>query len=550
MIVDFRSLPADSQIDADICIVGTGPAGLALAREFFGTTLRIVVLESGGLRFESASAELNAGRSVGLRHAGLTQGRRRQFGGAANIWGAVCVELDAQDFACRPWIPNSGWPLGAGDLAPFYDRARALFRLERTDFGEADWRAFGMETASFDPERVRFSVAGTTPIPDLGKSYRDDFRSAANLKVLLHSTVTKLTTNAEGTAIERVEFRSPEGKSGSVKARTVVLCCGGIENARLLLASREAHREGLGNGHDLVGRYLADHTFSLSARIVPASGKTLHPFFRALRRGHSSLRPRFSLPPERQERAGVLNCMAQVHFEHPADAGFAAALSLRRAVRYRRMPDDLGRDIFNVVRHPRELAAKAFDRYVRGRHPADDDAEPWLETMAEQAPNPDSRITLSGCRDRFGVPLPVVDWRASDIERRTIAAMTDAVAREFLRLGLGKVLPQPWLADDGTTAWRTQLVEGYHHMGTTRMSLSPRTGVVNADGQVHDVAGLYVGGSSVFPASGYANATLTIVALAIRLADHLKYRMRHAGDLHPAITSRSGRTTTASSLPR
>lgn len=527
MIVDFRSVPSDSEIETDLCVIGSGPAGLALAREFVGTSTGVVVLESGGLGFEPLSEKLNDGESIGLSHLGLSQGRRRQFGGGANVWGAICVELDPSDFARRPWITDSGWPIDAADVAPFYARARRLFGLTRSDFDATHWRSMGMEAAPFNASDLRFSVCATAPIADLGKAYRPELHAASNIRVLLHATVVNLRTNPDGGAMERVAIRSLDGKLGSVKARAFVLCCGGIENARLLLVSRDSHRNGLGNGDDLVGRYLADHTFSLTARISPSPGRSLAPLFRGVRRAGSSFRPRLALTATRQAGAGVLNCMAQVHFEHPADGGFAAAHRLRRAVRFRRRPAQLGRDIARVLRHPTELAGLALDRYVYGRHPAQKNSEAWLECVAEQAPNPNSRVTLSNNSDTFGLALPVVDWRSADIERRSIAHMTEVVGRELRRLDIATVQPEAWLADGAGDTWQSRLIEGFHHMGTTRMAASPRSGVVDAHSQVHGVAGLYVAGSSVFPSAGYANGTLTIVALAIRLADHLKRRVLH-----------------------
>ena len=538
MIIDFERLEAGTAFEADICVIGSGPAGLAVAREFFGTATTVIVLESGGLAFEAASEALNDGHGIGLPYSGLRAGRRRQFSGAANIWGHVCVELEASDFGDRTWIAGSGWPLGAGDLAPYYDRARALFGLGSTDYGADGWREYGMTAAAFDARAVRYSIVPTTPFLDLGKTYRGDFRTAPNVRVVLHSTVTSLETNAAGTAMEHAVFRSLGGARGTVKARTFVLCCGGIENARLLLMSRNAHRTGLGNGRDLVGRYLADHLRSMTAAIAPRHRRRLHRAFRCVRRRGVTLRPRFSLPPAQQERAGVLNCMAQVHFDHPADGGFSAALSLRKAIRYRRMPEHFGRDVRNVLCHPRELAAMAVDRYVRGLHPAPDHALLRLECWAEQVPNPQSRVTLGDRRDRFGLPLPTVDWRADDMERRTMAFMTHLVAHEFERLGLGTIEPEAWLNDGASRAWQNHVVEAFHPLGTTRMAASPQQGVVDADCGVHGVRGLYVTGTSVFPAAGYANPTLTIVALAIRLADHLKAnRSRLPNAIAPARTA-------------
>ncbi|MDQ3571219.1 MAG: GMC family oxidoreductase, partial [Actinomycetota bacterium] len=142
-----------------------------------------------------------------------------------------------------------------------------------------------------------------------------------------------------------------------------------------------------------------------------------------------------------------------------------------------------------------------------------------LQTHAEQAPNPDSRVTLSRRRDRLGVPVPKVDWSLTSLDRRTAEVMVRTVAEDFRRLGLGDVRPQPWLADPG---WVRQMSDSYHHMGTTRLGTDPTTTVTDPDCQVHGVEGLFVSGASLFPAAGFANPTLTIVALAMRLADHLK----------------------------
>ncbi len=520
MFVDFNRLTPQATFETEICIIGSGAAGLTVAREFFGTATRVTVIESGGHGFERAADALNAGQSIGLHFNGLTAGRRRQVGGATNIWGGVCVELDDSDFAYRSWIAGSGWPFTKAEVSPFYARARSLLALQAQDRLTSDWRDLGQHVPAFDPARVRYSIAATTPVSDLGKALRRELHAAPNVTLIVHATVTELLTNATGTAMQSVELQSVEGKRGHLRARTFILCCGGIENARLLLLSRSAHRTGLGNGYDLVGRHLTDHSLSCSGRIVPAAGLALQPMFRSLRRNGASVRPRLALAPELAARAGVLNCMAQVHFDYREDGAFAAAMELRKAVRFRRKPDNLRRSIRRVARDPFILAKMAVDRYLRGRHPADGALELRLECISEQSPNAGSRVTLARERDRFGLPQPCVDWRTDDIERRTIETMTTAAAAEFARLGLGSIEPESWLSD--TRRWQDQLVDGYHHLGTTRMAASPRQGVVDADGNVHGVAGLYIAGSSIFPPAGYANSTLTIVALAIRLADHLK----------------------------
>ena len=138
--------------------------------------------------------------------------------------------------------------------------------------------------------------------------------------------------------------------------------------------------------------------------------------------------------------------------------------------------------------------------------------------QAEQAPNPDSRVSLSQRRDEFGEPLPRVDWRLTKLDQSTAEVMLETAAQEFRRLGLGDVRAEPWLAGPD---WAAHVSDAFHPMGTTRMGTDPATSATDADGQVRGVEGLYAAGTSLFPAGGYVNPTLTLAALAIRLADHL-----------------------------
>jgi choline dehydrogenase-like flavoprotein len=521
MITDLRMMPDRADIAADVCVIGSGPAGIALAREFHNTANRVVLVESGGLGYERAPQSLAEGESIGLEHRGLTEGRRRQFGGAANIWGGYCVELNEFDFLPRSWVRHSGWPTSKSEIRAYYQRARTMLRIDDQEAGEEAWSAMGMRAAPFRRDLLHLAIARSTPILDLGRAFRADIRESRNVSLLLHATATALHTNAYGTAIERVRVQTLEGKEACVRARTVVLCCGGIENPRLLLLSRDVHAAGLGNRYDLVGRFFADHTFTITARITVERGMRPQDVFRSLRRRRMNLSPKLFLSTEVQKRQSVLNCCAEVLFEYGEGSAFHAVERLRMAIRMRRLPATIWRDLWYIARDPAELPGLAFDRYVRGRHPGENATELRLRCIAEQVPDRDSRVTLSERRDALGLQLASLEWRASDTERRTLDVMTGAVAREFERLEIGTVLPEPWLKD-GDTGWRENLVEGYHHTGTTRMGDHPRSSVVDRSAQVHGVAGLFVAGSSIFPTAGSVSPTLTIVALAIRLADHLK----------------------------
>jgi choline dehydrogenase-like flavoprotein len=147
-----------------------------------------------------------------------------------------------------------------------------------------------------------------------------------------------------------------------------------------------------------------------------------------------------------------------------------------------------------------------------------------LQCRAEQYPEPDSRITLSDQLDALGLRKACIDWHLSELERKTARRMVETVGAEFERLNLGKLELSDWMRPE-IEDWRSWVKEGNHHSGATRMADDPRQGVVDRNCRVHGIENLYISSSSVFPTTGTANPTFTIIALAIRLADHLKQKL-------------------------
>ena len=259
MIGDLREVEDGAELDVDLCIVGAGAAGIAIARELARSNLRVLLLESGGLRRTARMDDLNDGETSGIDRASLTEGRGRLFGGATTLWAGQCLPPDPMTFERRDWVANSGWPLTAGELEPFERRAEALFQIGGEPYDEEVWDSFGVERAAVDRERLvhRFSV--WCPEPNLARLYRPMLAASSSVQVLLNATVTEVTTTSDGDRFQSVRARTPEGKQVLMNARACALCGGGIENARLLLDSDSAHPGGLGNGSDQVGRYFQDH---------------------------------------------------------------------------------------------------------------------------------------------------------------------------------------------------------------------------------------------------------------------------------------------------
>ena len=514
-------------IEADLCIVGAGAAGIAIARTFVGTPTRVVLVESGGLEVDHLARSLNQGDNIGLPYYDLAQARERRFGGTTMTWSGRCIPLDPIDFRHRPWVPHSGWPFGAETLAPYYRRAQDVLGVGEYRYDDSLWHDIGIEPDRFDPATfaVRFWRIRARRF---GEAFRRELGRAHNVLVYLNGTVTGLAASHDANSIRHATVRTLAGGTATIRARRFVLATGGIENARLLLASDEVEPAGIGNGHDLVGRFFMEHPKCRVGRIATPDPYGL------LERWRKQFPPRMPklwpalLPTEAvQERHGILN--SSLAFYYRSAIGMNPGEAWARLAERRRR--GLGR---TVVRAASEIPANLVRRYVRRRSIVFAPEALYLLVRGEQAPNPDSRVRLSRSRDALGQRRADLDWQLSEIDKRTARVLTALAAGEFARLGLGQVTPDPWLADGSPAAWplpaaqggetdhHAHLQGGNHHIGTTRMAATPSRGVTDADGRVFGKTNLYVAGSSLFPTAGWANPTLTIVALALRLADHLK----------------------------
>jgi choline dehydrogenase-like flavoprotein len=419
-------------------------------------------------------------------------------------------------------VRYSGWPIRYADLQPYYARAQAVCDLGRFAYDEEVWTSRDQTPLAFDPEKLRVHFWQISPPTRFGPKYRAELEATGNVRVLLHANATRLAANAAATRVERIEVRSLSGKRATVEAARVVLACGGIENPRLLLASNDVVPHGLGNDHDLVGRFFMDHPEALVGHVLAHDPARVRDTYAMLTRDGLATLPGVCLAEPIQRRSHLLNCSVTIEQEFEDETGTEAARAILRELRRGEMPKHLRARVGRMLADASTSVEEAWRR-ARGQAPLENDSLVALVARSEQEPDPDSRITLDAERDALGLPRVARAWRLTPQDRRTLLETTRVLAAEFGRLGVGPVEVVPWLADPHAD-WPHTLAIGLHHMGTTRMAESPALGVVDADCRVHGISNLYVAGSSVFSTSGYANPTLTIVALAIRLADHLKAR--------------------------
>jgi len=525
---DSPRLDDGAEIEVDLCIAGAGAAGIALAREFVGQPLRVAVLTSGGFDFDRRSQQLYAGDNVGRPAYSTYRSRIRMYGGSTTRWAGQCRPLEKIDFERRDWVPHSGWPFSRDDLEPHYRRAQEVCRLGPYDYEPGAWSGRGLGVLPVDPCRLGVRIYQFGHPTDFGQLYRDELSSARNVDVYLRANVVEIDVDPDVRRVTGLQVATFSGKRLRFRALRYVLACGGIENARILLASNRVATAGLGNGHDLVGRFYTDHPFCFSGYYGPSESaydRSLHVIEDYQRVGwaqpaHAALAlPAHTIRTEQLNDCAVYFIRRPGFKTHPDYFNTAVQSGTRLIDMLRREdpPDGhVGQHLANVARGAPSVGRSFFRQVAERVRPRPRLA---LRTALETTPNPDSRVTLGERRDPFGMPRVRVDWRINPDDRRGLDRLYEVMHEEFQRLGLGRLVEDPSVDADG---WPASMSSGMHHMGTTRMHADPRRGVVTADCRVHDLANLWIAGSSVFPTGGVANPTLTIVALTLRLADHLK----------------------------
>lgn len=569
MMIDARRIPTGDIIETDVCIIGAGPAGITIAHELAGQPMQVCLLETGGLEPNEEIQQLATGEgdTIGDSYPGAYWMRHRQYGGTAHRWnidldqrgpGVRYVPFDPIDFEKKDWVPHSGWPFDKSELDPYYARAQVTCKIGSYAYQPEDWADGQAPEIKFASGNVVTKMFQCGPRDVYLDEYRKEIERSPNLTAYLYATAVELETDEQAQRVTHIRVATLEGNEFHVAAKYVILAKGGIESARLLLLSDQVQKNGLGNEHDVVGRYFMDHQMVRVGLLHPTQRDLFNRAFLY------DLRPvngthvigKFVLSEAVQRRQKLLNIATAIfprsdiyrynpmRMLFPKGKNFrsksvASVQAFLKAARDRKLPQNtLGHlatiatgvdDIlyFQLRREPifsHPTGIWGFDQggWSALPNPAERFSLFEVIQMAEQAPDPENRVKLGTERDRLGCRRVKVYWRWNEIDTQSILKTQDILADEFARAGLGRLqiqrdydLPQPLLTSI------------HHHMGLTRMHDNPRHGVVDAHCQVHGVSNLFVVSSSVFPTGGYANPTLTIIAIAIRVADQVKYRLHH-----------------------
>jgi len=496
MIIDARQLPGNTTLDADLCIVGAGVAGLTIATALDRSNISVCLLESGGHKQEADTQDLYRGEYEGnipaVGNGYLKRTRRRYLGGTSSLWGGFCRPLEKIDFEERDWVPNSGWPFPRDHLDPYYKSASKFMGMGTFDEDNPELNdpEFPSQFSGdvFEDKVFRFRATR------FGSEYRQQIADSPNISLYLHANATEIVTTQSGAAVEGIEVATLTGTRARVRAKCYVLATGGIENARLLLASNTINEQGVGNQHDLVGRYFMEHS-------VIRSG--LGPLFVWDDIPMNLYRVR-CYDEDRDRRAEFI-------YPHAGTLQSRKMLSVALALH---LPEKTVGDF------DRAIMKASFDLDKTNKIYTDPQVFKMLY-MCEQVPNPANRVTLTRDKDALGMPRVKLRWSLSDHEVRTISQFTSLLRQWVAVRRYGRV-KQPIPEDSLMQA----MSWGCHHMGTTRMHRDPKRGVVNENCRVHGLENLFIAGSSVYPTSGAANPTFTIIALALRMTDHLKTKLK------------------------
>lgn len=513
-LIDAHKLPPDSTINTDVCIVGAGPAGITLATELADTNSRICLLESGGLSWATSVEATSVAEQLELP-VDLSKFKYQRVGGGSNEWGRRfrALPMDPIAFQPRPWIPHSGWPFGFDALKSHFSQACDLLQLlPMDDYGGHSYLADFLP--AFNNDELRTALFQLSRPIRFGRDVRSILGGQDNLQLVYRARVLEIVEERSVQAVQCVRIVAPSGNTHNVVAKFFVLACGGLENPRLLLASKGKSQTGIGNEYDLVGRYYMQHPKGRCGFALVKRSKALPTLYtRGLMNQRVRVGAFIRFSDAAQEREGLLNhCLEFVPILKLTESPVSDVWRRLQRTPWRRVGSSLDRAVCReamafagaMIRHATKVGHRGTVYSVMNH--------------MEQVPRPENRVELSQKKDRLGMPQLRTIWRVSDHEKDSLRRLHELLESGFKAHGLGQT---EGLLNSLTTSWPI-VGDSAHHLGTTRMHSDPHKGVTDPNCRVHSCENLFVLGGSVFPTSCHANPTLTIMALAIRLAAHLK----------------------------
>jgi len=551
---DARDFPGGTEVVSDVCIIGAGPAGTTLAHEFIGDGSTVSLLESGGDDFDADVQQLSRGELSGDLNEELESTHRRQIGGTANHlilkmadkeYGYRFTPFDAIDFEQRDSIPHSGWPIKKADLDPYYARVQAVCDIGPYEYSAEYWQRDNQFLLPLDSSKVYNSVFQFGPTGKFFQDFPDAIEESDNVCIYSYATVVELICGDDGKTVHTALVRTFSGREIHFKAKHFIISSNALETPRLLLNSRRHHPNGIGNQHDNVGRYYMDHNLVASGNFYPDDDTLINQmsFYDMQSQEGTSILGRLNLSEEIMREKGLRNFVAAL-FPMPWNPKDLLAMTSLEALKshfrwnWKHRPENFRMHLKNVFYGRKALIRAVIGRLrygvpifvglARGGWSRGVNVERVYDhlellAMVEQSPNPDNRITLIDEKDALGCHKIKVHYTCSEEDVASVKEAQKIMGEAIVDTGLGGYAPPEFDAAE------MKNLDGLHHMmGTTRMSDDPKNGVVDKHCCVHGLDNLFVAGSAVFTTGGYANPTLTNLAISIRVADRVKSLLKES----------------------
>lgn len=528
MTLDANQLSSPQSYHADICILGGGVAGIVIANELAKHFNKVLLLDGGDTTYSQSSQDCYAPNKVSKHFPDPTYTRLRFLGGTSNHWLNSTAPLDPIDFEERSWVANSGWPIQFEDIAPYYDKAGHYCGVQDGDFSHETWLSYlNKEGILEQSDSLRFGIAKiASPPTRFFDKYKETLANYKSLQTIKNANVVDIQAN-EGT-VKSITFKSfANDLEHEVKAQKFVMCFGGIENARMLLHFNQKNGNTLGNQHDTVGRYFMDHPTMIPAQIFTSDTAVAS---NNKNNGEFNINTYLSLTDKalRKNETTNLRMPAFQASNYQISDGISSYHIIKQGIEKGEMAEDflshVGRffgdfDMVLEAFYRQKFSEELFEH-------ANEMGGYELNVMMEQEPVRENRVYLSDKKDKFGIPKINIDWQLTENDKARLWKSLEATGKELGALSMGRLR---MLVERSDRLFGDQMGFGNHHMGTTRMAHSSKEGVVDKDLKVFGCTNLYIAGSSVFSTGGHVPPTLTIVALSIKLAEHLIQGHKHVG---------------------